>query len=93
LGVLRGGRSPRPDLLRRFGAIVNDDFVRSPVSPTCGGTSQIRAGHRGDRSLPNGLADFLGAERKRVPGDVLRDAERLECFLFSGYDPWPYLSS
>jgi hypothetical protein len=35
----------------------------------------------------NGLADFLGAERKRVPGDVLRDSERFECFLFSGYDP------
>jgi hypothetical protein len=26
-------------------------------------------------------------ERKRVPGDVLRDAERLEYLLFSGYDP------
>jgi hypothetical protein len=27
-------------------------------------------------------------ERKRVPADVLRDAERLECLLFSGYDPY-----
>src|ERR1035437_5233707 len=36
----------------------------------------------------NGLVDFLSAERKRVPADVLRDAERLECFLFSGYDPY-----
>ena len=33
------------------------------------------------------LLDFLEVERKRVPGDVLRDAERLECLLFSGYDP------
>jgi hypothetical protein len=34
-----------------------------------------------------GLLDFLEAERKGVPGDVLRDAERLECLLFGGYDP------
>jgi hypothetical protein len=26
----------------------------------------------------NGLVDFLEAERKRTPADVLRDAERLE---------------
>jgi hypothetical protein len=36
----------------------------------------------------NGLVDFLGAEREQVPGDILRDAERLECLLFSGYDPY-----
>lgn len=35
----------------------------------------------------NGLLDFLKLERKRVPGDVLRDADRLECILFGGYDP------
>jgi hypothetical protein len=39
-------------------------------------------------SAVHGLADFVGAERKRVPGDVLRDAERLECLLFAGYDPY-----
>jgi hypothetical protein len=35
------------------------------------------------------LTDFSisSAERKGVPGDVLRDAEHLECLLFSGYDP------
>ena len=31
--------------------------------------------------------DFLTSERKRVPQDVLWQAERLECLLFSGYDP------
>jgi len=36
----------------------------------------------------NGLRDFLSVERKRVPGEVLRDADRLECILFSGYDPY-----
>ena len=35
----------------------------------------------------HGLVDFLSAERKRVPSDVLRDAERLECLLLMGYDP------
>jgi hypothetical protein len=39
-------------------------------------------------AVVNGLVDFLCAERKRVPNDVMRDAERLECLLFSGYDPY-----
>jgi hypothetical protein len=43
--------------------------------------------HKRLAAAVNGLVDFLGAERKRVPGDVLRDAERLECLMFGGYDP------
>ena len=43
--------------------------------------------HRSVAGAVNVLVDFLEAERKCVPGDVLRDAERLECLLFSGYDP------
>ena len=43
--------------------------------------------HRSVAGAVNGLLDFLEAERKCVPGDVLRHAERLECLLFSGYDP------
>jgi hypothetical protein len=43
--------------------------------------------HKSLASAVNGLVDFLGAERKRVPGDILRGAERLECLLFAGYDP------
>jgi hypothetical protein len=43
--------------------------------------------HRDVAGAVNGLVDFLRLERKRVPGDVLRDADRLECILFSGYDP------
>jgi hypothetical protein len=34
----------------------------------------------------NGLTDFLSVERKRIPGNILPDAERLECLIFSGYD-------
>jgi hypothetical protein len=43
--------------------------------------------HRDVAGAVNGLTDFLRLERKRVPGDVLRDADRLECILFGGYDP------
>jgi hypothetical protein len=32
--------------------------------------------------------EFISAERKRIPGHVRRDAERLECLLFAGYDPY-----
>jgi hypothetical protein len=43
--------------------------------------------HKRLAAAVNGLVDFLGAERQRVPGEILRDAERLECLLFEGYDP------
>jgi len=35
----------------------------------------------------NGLVENLRSERKRVPEEVLLEAERLECLLFLGYDP------
>ena len=34
-----------------------------------------------------GLRGFLEVARKRVPGEVLRDADRMECLLFGGWDP------
>jgi hypothetical protein len=43
--------------------------------------------HRDVVAAINGLTDFLRVERRRVPDQVLWDAERLECLLFSGYDP------
>ena len=43
--------------------------------------------HRTVAGAVNRLVDFLEVERKRVPDEVLRDAERLECLLFNGYDP------
>jgi hypothetical protein len=36
----------------------------------------------------NGLTDFLAVERKRVPEAVIRDAQRLESLVFSGYDSY-----
>ena len=35
--------------------------------------------HREVVNAINGLADFLSVERKRVPGTILYEAERLEC--------------
>jgi hypothetical protein len=35
----------------------------------------------------NGLVEYLQSEGKRVPEEVLLEAERLECLLFFGYDP------
>jgi len=43
--------------------------------------------HRNVAKAINGLADFLEVERKRVPGEVLSEAQRLECLLFDEYDP------
>lgn len=43
--------------------------------------------HRKVASEISGLSDYLRLERKRVPDDVLFEAERLQCLLFSGYDP------
>jgi hypothetical protein len=44
--------------------------------------------HRQVARAAHGLVAFLEVERKRVPDDVLRDAERLERLVFSGYDPY-----
>jgi hypothetical protein len=43
--------------------------------------------HRAVVGAVNGLVDELTVERKRVPGEVLFEAERLECLVFLGYDP------
>ncbi|MFZ0744387.1 MAG: hypothetical protein WAM85_08265 [Terracidiphilus sp.] len=43
--------------------------------------------HKRVAAAVHGLVDYLSAEQKRVPSDVLRDAERLECLLFMEYDP------
>jgi len=43
--------------------------------------------HRSVVVAVNGLTGFLRTERKRVPGTILSDADRLECLLFGGYDP------
>jgi hypothetical protein len=43
--------------------------------------------HRSVAGAVNGLREFLEVERKQVPGDILFEADRLECEFFAGYDP------
>ena len=44
--------------------------------------------HREVVGAINGLVDFLRVERKRIPGDILAEADRLETLVFAGYDPY-----
>jgi hypothetical protein len=44
--------------------------------------------HRKVVAAINGLREFLEFERKRIPGTIIADADRLESLLFSGYDPF-----
>lgn len=44
--------------------------------------------HRSVVNTVHRLTDVVGVGRKRIPAQVPRDAERLECLLFSGYDPY-----
>jgi len=44
--------------------------------------------HRKVAGAINGLREFLSFERKRVPGTIIADADRLESLLFSEYDPY-----
>ena len=43
--------------------------------------------HKSVVQAVNGLREFLQVERKRIPGDILFEADRLECQFFAGYDP------
>jgi len=43
--------------------------------------------HRTVVEVVHGLTDMVGVGRKRIPAQVPWDAERLECLVFSGYDP------
>jgi hypothetical protein len=43
--------------------------------------------HRSVVHSIHGLREYLEIERKRVPGKVLFEADRLECQFFAGYDP------
>lgn len=44
--------------------------------------------HREVVRAVHGLSDVLRVERRSVPPAVLLEAERLECLLFLGYDPY-----
>jgi hypothetical protein len=74
----------RPRLFRHFKKTAVREYS---VRRHAGLTKSDPLIHRKVVVAVNGLTDFLQVERTRVPGQVLRDAGRLECLLFSGYDP------
>jgi hypothetical protein len=43
--------------------------------------------HRKVVQIVNGLTNSLKVERKRIPNEILAEADRLECLMFAGYDP------
>jgi hypothetical protein len=43
--------------------------------------------HKSVAGAVNGLREFLEVERKRIPGYILFEADRLECQVFDGHDP------
>jgi hypothetical protein len=50
-------------------------------------TRSDRMIHRDVVQIVNALVDYLRVERKRVPDEVIYEAERLECLFFGGFDP------
>lgn len=50
-------------------------------------TSRDPLVHRAVVTAINGLTEFLRLERKRIPGSILHEADRLECLFFARYDP------
>jgi len=73
--ALAGNRRKYPT--REFQSFA--EAVRRYVEQT-GGDEMM---HRDVVGTVHGLVDYLRVERKRVPGEVLVEAERLECLLFS----------
>ena len=69
---IQSGNSWRSDAGKRYAELTKND----PLI------------HRKVVSAINGLRDFLEVERKRIPGTIIADADRLESLLFSGYDPY-----
>ncbi len=44
--------------------------------------------HKSVARAINGFGEYLRMERKNVPGEIMYDTNRMECMLFSGYDPY-----
>ncbi len=77
--ALAGSRKRYPTREFRSFAMAVRKYVQA--------TSGDRMLHRSVVKAIIGLVENLRNERKRVPGEVLVEADRLECLLFLGYDP------
>jgi hypothetical protein len=45
------------------------------------------ASHDDVLGIASGLTESLRLERKRVPGRIFSEADRLECLFFGGFEP------
>jgi len=78
-GALSEGGKPYPTREFKFFA----QAVRNYIAQTA--TDHLV--HRNVVNVMNGLSDSLKARGKQIPGEVLTEADRLECLMFAGYDP------
>ena len=51
-------------------------------------TKNAKMIHRNVASAVNGFREMLQLKSSRAPGKVIADADRLECILFGGNDPY-----
>ena len=70
--ALAGSRKRYPTREFRAFAAVMQQYVEA--------TGKDKMLHRNGVRTVNGLVEYLHSERKRVPNEVLLEAERLECF-------------
>lgn len=71
-------RYPREAFKRLFDAVV----------AYANATANDELIHRSVVHSVHGLRAYLEVERKRMPDNILCDADRLETILFAGYDPY-----
>jgi hypothetical protein len=75
--------------LKANGSILPQQFFSfaSAVRQYTELTRRDRIVRRDAAVVMNGLLQSLELERKRVPGEILSEADRLESLFFAGYDP------
>jgi metallophosphoesterase superfamily enzyme len=72
---------------KRYPRLEFDSFAEA-VRRYVDATRRDKLIHRDVIKAVHRLVEYLRVERKRVPDEVLVEAERLECLLFNGYDPY-----
>ena len=78
LALLQKGKYPKREFHVFFDAVIE-------YNNAIKGDKLI---HRSIAGIVSGLVETLEMERKRVPEAILMDADRLECIIFGGYDPY-----
>jgi len=78
LALLQKGKYPKKEFYAFFDAVIE-------YNNAIKGDELI---HRSIAGIISGLVETLEMERKRVPEGILMDADRLECIIFVGYDPY-----